>query len=233
MAVTWGFLSCMLSLVNNVEQVYAIRALTAFVEASTFSGSHYLLGSWYRHGELGKRSALFACSAQLSCAFVAERSPLISRSSLLRHPARRHLRLAQRQRRPCGLAVRLIAERVLIAQMDVHRGRSVLACPTALTGLRRHRDRPRHRCVCEVLACRVRADSAGHHAVRAKAGSQVGPFTALVADVAATSSAPRRRRLRSSDCRGPRMSRCSASAPSARSSAAGLSGCACRRATHR
>lgn len=106
MAVTWGFLSCMLSLVNNVEQVYAIRALTAFVEASTFSGSHYLLGSWYRSSELGKRSALFACSAQLGCAFVAERSPLISRSPLLRHPAGRHLRLAQRQRRSCGLAVR-------------------------------------------------------------------------------------------------------------------------------
>jgi len=69
MALCWGVCSVGLAFVTNVPQVYAIRALTAFVEASTFSGSHYLLGSWYRHAELGKRSALFACSAQLGSLF--------------------------------------------------------------------------------------------------------------------------------------------------------------------
>jgi sugar phosphate permease len=56
-------------LVDTVDSVYAIRFLIALIEACTFSGSHYLLASWYKSEELGKRAGLFACSAQLGSLF--------------------------------------------------------------------------------------------------------------------------------------------------------------------
>lgn len=36
----------------------AIRFVMAIFEASTFSGTHFILGSWYKDKELGKRSAV-------------------------------------------------------------------------------------------------------------------------------------------------------------------------------
>lgn len=62
----------------------AIRFVQAIFEASTFSGSHvsrpildvvaatnskYILGSWYRDNELGKRTAVFTSAAQFGTFF--------------------------------------------------------------------------------------------------------------------------------------------------------------------
>ncbi|CAE6413867.1 unnamed protein product [Rhizoctonia solani] len=69
MAGIWGLLSCALSAVKTPGQLYAIRFIQALAESSTFSGSHWLLGSWYKESELGKRSALFACCAQIGSLF--------------------------------------------------------------------------------------------------------------------------------------------------------------------
>ncbi|QRW04622.1 major facilitator superfamily transporter [Ceratobasidium sp. AG-Ba] len=60
---------CALSAVKTPGQLYAIRFLQALAESSTFSGAHWLLGSWYKDAELGKRSALFACFAQIGSLF--------------------------------------------------------------------------------------------------------------------------------------------------------------------
>ena len=74
---------------TTVNQLYAIRFLTALVDSSTFSGtqcvasslcnsqpfthpfpfSSYILGCWYAPSELGKRSAIFAASAQMGSLF--------------------------------------------------------------------------------------------------------------------------------------------------------------------
>ncbi|KAF8760833.1 Major Facilitator Superfamily [Rhizoctonia solani] len=54
---------------QNPGQLYAIRFIQALAESSTFSGAHWLLGSWYKDSELGKRSALFACFAQIGSLF--------------------------------------------------------------------------------------------------------------------------------------------------------------------
>ncbi|QRW18604.1 major facilitator superfamily transporter [Rhizoctonia solani] len=69
MGATWGMLSCVLSTIKTPGQLYAIRFIQALAESSTFSGAHWLLGSWYKDSELGKRSALFACFAQIGSLF--------------------------------------------------------------------------------------------------------------------------------------------------------------------
>ncbi|KEP50422.1 putative MFS pantothenate transporter [Rhizoctonia solani 123E] len=69
MGGTWGVLSCCLSTIKTPGQLYAIRFIQALAESSTFSGAHWLLGSWYKDSELGKRSALFACFAQIGSLF--------------------------------------------------------------------------------------------------------------------------------------------------------------------
>ena len=42
--------------------IMAIRFFQAIFEASTFVGTHYILGSWYTERELGKRSGIFTAS---------------------------------------------------------------------------------------------------------------------------------------------------------------------------
>lgn len=46
-----------------------MRFVQAIFEASTFSGSHYILGTWYRDNELGKRTAVFTSAAQFGTFF--------------------------------------------------------------------------------------------------------------------------------------------------------------------
>ncbi|KAH7924050.1 MFS general substrate transporter [Leucogyrophana mollusca] len=62
MQIVWGVLTFCSSAVQNVEQLYAIRFFQGVSEASTFVGTHYILGSWYKPGELGKRSGIFTSS---------------------------------------------------------------------------------------------------------------------------------------------------------------------------
>nr|ODN91138.1 MFS transporter, ACS family, pantothenate transporter [Cryptococcus depauperatus CBS 7841] len=65
----WGLCTLGLTWVTHPHQVWAIRFVQALFEASTFSGTHYILGSWYKDYELGKRSAVFATAAQCGTLF--------------------------------------------------------------------------------------------------------------------------------------------------------------------
>ncbi|PCH41303.1 MFS general substrate transporter [Wolfiporia cocos MD-104 SS10] len=69
MQIVWGALTFCSSAVKNVEQLYAIRFFQGVTEASTFVGTHYILGSWYKTGELGKRSGIFTCSGLIGTLF--------------------------------------------------------------------------------------------------------------------------------------------------------------------
>ncbi|KAI0952598.1 hypothetical protein AcV7_008346 [Taiwanofungus camphoratus] len=69
MQIVWGVLTFCSSAVKNVEQVYAIRFFQGVTEASTFVGTHYVLGSWYKTGELGKRSGIFTSSGLIGTLF--------------------------------------------------------------------------------------------------------------------------------------------------------------------
>ncbi|KAI0723066.1 MFS general substrate transporter [Earliella scabrosa] len=62
MQIVWGVLTFCTSAVSNVQQIYAIRFFQGIAESSTFVGTHYILGSWYKSGELGKRSGIFTSS---------------------------------------------------------------------------------------------------------------------------------------------------------------------------
>ncbi|CCF51216.1 putative FEN2 - Pantothenate permease [Ustilago hordei] len=61
----WGILSACLAATKTPEQVMAIRFLQALFESSTFTGCHWILGSWYKEEELGKRSGIFSTFAQM------------------------------------------------------------------------------------------------------------------------------------------------------------------------
>ncbi|CCM04842.1 uncharacterized protein FIBRA_07035 [Fibroporia radiculosa] len=69
MQIIWGVLTFGSSAVKNVEQMYAIRFFQGVSEASTFVGTHYILGSWYKPGELGKRSGIFTSSGLIGTLF--------------------------------------------------------------------------------------------------------------------------------------------------------------------
>ncbi|KLO10248.1 MFS general substrate transporter [Schizopora paradoxa] len=62
MQIVWGVLTFCTSAAKNVQQIWAIRFLQGIAESSTFVGTHYILGSWYKPGELGKRSGIFTSS---------------------------------------------------------------------------------------------------------------------------------------------------------------------------
>lgn len=60
--VCWGFLTLGNAFVTNTKQVFVIRFFQACMESATFVGTHYILGSWYKFEELGKRTAIFICA---------------------------------------------------------------------------------------------------------------------------------------------------------------------------
>ncbi|WWC65719.1 uncharacterized protein I303_108341 [Kwoniella dejecticola CBS 10117] len=67
--VAWGLCTLGTAWATTPHQVWGIRFTQALFEASTFSGTHYILGSWYKDYELGKRSAVFATAAQMGTLF--------------------------------------------------------------------------------------------------------------------------------------------------------------------
>lgn len=69
MAAAWSVLSMCIAAATKPSHVMGIRLLQGIIESSTFSGGHYIYGSWYTDEEIGKRSGVFACSAQLGSLF--------------------------------------------------------------------------------------------------------------------------------------------------------------------
>lgn len=62
MMVIWGGLTICTASVKNPQSIMAIRFFQGIAEASTFVGTHYILGAWYTERELGKRSGIFTAS---------------------------------------------------------------------------------------------------------------------------------------------------------------------------
>ncbi|KAI8627358.1 MFS general substrate transporter [Xylariaceae sp. FL1651] len=60
--VVWAGLTTVTAAVHNPQSVAAIRFFQGIAEATTFVGTHYILGSWYTERELGKRSGIFTAS---------------------------------------------------------------------------------------------------------------------------------------------------------------------------
>ncbi|KAI0441711.1 major facilitator superfamily domain-containing protein [Xylaria telfairii] len=60
--VVWAALTMVTAAVHSPQSVAAIRFFQGIAEATTFVGTHYILGSWYTERELGKRSGIFTAS---------------------------------------------------------------------------------------------------------------------------------------------------------------------------
>ncbi|KAF2796504.1 pantothenate transporter-like protein [Melanomma pulvis-pyrius CBS 109.77] len=60
--VAWAGLTMATAGAQSPGGIMAIRFFQAIFEASTFVGTHYILGSWYTERELGKRSGIFTAS---------------------------------------------------------------------------------------------------------------------------------------------------------------------------
>ncbi|KAI0080643.1 MFS general substrate transporter [Panus rudis PR-1116 ss-1] len=69
MQLVWGTLTFCTSAATRVEHIYAIRFFQGMAESSTFVGTHYILGSWYKPSELGKRSGIFTSSGLVGTLF--------------------------------------------------------------------------------------------------------------------------------------------------------------------
>ncbi|KAH6671987.1 MFS general substrate transporter [Halenospora varia] len=59
----WAILTVATYKVTSYNQLYPIRFFIGFLEGSSFVGIQYVLGSWYKRTELGKRTAIFSCAA--------------------------------------------------------------------------------------------------------------------------------------------------------------------------
>lgn len=62
MMVVWAGLTMVTASTHSPQAIMAIRFFQGIAEATTFVGTHYILGSWYTERELGKRSGIFTAS---------------------------------------------------------------------------------------------------------------------------------------------------------------------------
>ena len=60
--VAWAALTMITASASKPQNIMAIRFFQGIAEATTFVGTHYILGSWYTERELGKRSGIFTAS---------------------------------------------------------------------------------------------------------------------------------------------------------------------------
>jgi len=60
--LVWAGLTMLTATTHQPQSIMAIRFFQGIFEATTFVGTHYILGSWYTERELGKRSGIFTAS---------------------------------------------------------------------------------------------------------------------------------------------------------------------------
>ncbi|KAI7787487.1 major facilitator superfamily transporter [Diaporthe eres] len=61
--LVWTVLTFCLAATSNSNQVIAIRFLVGLVESIFYPAAHFLIGSWYKPSELGKRACIFHASS--------------------------------------------------------------------------------------------------------------------------------------------------------------------------
>ncbi|EEA23625.1 hypothetical protein EYB25_006348 [Talaromyces marneffei] len=57
--VGWGMAVICMSSVKSYQALYALRFLVGIFESGFYPGIHYMLGSWYKPSEIGKRAMIF------------------------------------------------------------------------------------------------------------------------------------------------------------------------------
>ncbi|KAE8147782.1 major facilitator superfamily domain-containing protein [Aspergillus avenaceus] len=69
--VTWSVLTILMATCSSVQQIYVLRFFIGLAESTFYPGMQYIIGSWYRKSELGKRSCIFHASSALGSMFSA------------------------------------------------------------------------------------------------------------------------------------------------------------------
>ena len=89
MTALWAGLTMCAAATHNMSQLAVIRFFQGMIEASTYSGTQYVIGSWYKPHEIGKRIGLFAASGMAGTMFagkIAALQPVNEPSQFLRCP---------------------------------------------------------------------------------------------------------------------------------------------------
>ncbi|GKT75164.1 LOW QUALITY PROTEIN: major facilitator superfamily transporter [Colletotrichum tofieldiae] len=70
MVVVWACLTMASAAVKTVTQLCVVRFFLGLAEASTYAGTIYIIGSWYKPREIAKRTAIFTASGQVGTMFA-------------------------------------------------------------------------------------------------------------------------------------------------------------------
>ncbi|KAG4258008.1 hypothetical protein FPRO04_09146 [Fusarium proliferatum] len=70
MVVVWAGLTMASAACKTYAQLCAVRFLMGLAEASTYAGSIYIMGSWYKSNEIAKRTAMFTVAGQVGKMFA-------------------------------------------------------------------------------------------------------------------------------------------------------------------
>ncbi|KAJ3547007.1 hypothetical protein NM208_g1732 [Fusarium decemcellulare] len=70
MVVVWAGLTMVSAAAKTVTQLCVIRFFLGLTEASTYAGTIYIIGAWYKPEEISKRTALFTASGQVGTMFA-------------------------------------------------------------------------------------------------------------------------------------------------------------------
>ncbi|KAF3764079.1 MFS general substrate transporter [Cryphonectria parasitica EP155] len=70
MVIIWAGLTMCSAACKTYGQLCAVRFLMGLIEASTYCGTLYVIGSWYKPREIAKRTAIFTASGQAGSMFA-------------------------------------------------------------------------------------------------------------------------------------------------------------------
>ena len=70
MTLVWAALTMLCGACHTFSQLAAVRFFQGVAEASTYSGTQYIIGSWYKGPEVGKRVGLFQASGMVGTMFA-------------------------------------------------------------------------------------------------------------------------------------------------------------------
>lgn len=75
MTLIWSGLTMVCAACNSFSSLAAVRFFQGMIEASTYSGTQYIIGSWYKGSEVGKRIGLFQASGMVGTMFAGKSRP--------------------------------------------------------------------------------------------------------------------------------------------------------------
>ncbi|KAH8670123.1 major facilitator superfamily domain-containing protein [Tricladium varicosporioides] len=70
MIIVWAGLTMCMAACKNFTQMAVCRFFQGLIEASTYAGTQYIIGSWYKPAEIGKRVGLFSACGQAGTMFA-------------------------------------------------------------------------------------------------------------------------------------------------------------------